>query len=214
VGFDFQAGMVMNPAKTIWNWISKRSPQKSAMPYADQSSQYADRPAVAQSSEPIEHYFETESIQGSQVRTGLEEFAFKGPGGELIRGRSSSLIIIGCSHLVSRIQQPSDRKDCTKGIAGRCYYCSIEAGELLSKGLISPFDAERLSLVCTDCARITSSGRLCCPRHYTMAVNPDGTTVYIDPEEALKQKRQQTATTIITGLAGLFAQETPKQDKD
>lgn len=99
-----------------------------------------------------------------------------------------------------------------RGIAGKCFYCDAEYQKLSQKGQISPFDAERLSLVCADCGKITLSGQLCCPKHYTAVLNPDGTTTYLSPEDTEEQNRQNTIKNILGSMAQLFGKETSEQN--
>jgi len=91
-----------------------------------------------------------------------------------------------------------------KGIAGKCRYCSLELQALLDQGEISVFDADRLSYVCTDCAKMATSGHLCCPKHYTSAADSDGNTCYLDPEQAEVDSRKNMVKRILTGIALLF----------
>lgn len=102
-----------------------------------------------------------------------------------------------------------------RGIAGKCYCCSLELQALLDRGEISVFEADRLSYVCTDCAKMTTSGRLCCPKHYTPAADPDGNVCYLDPEQAETDSRKNMVKRILTGVALPFlSDEEPPSKTD
>jgi len=135
--------------------------------------------------------------------------------GQLIRAHNKLSILLGCYHIVAQFQALDQEDRHIRGIAGKCFYCDQEVQELLQKGQITVFDAERLALVCTDCGKITNSGQLCCPKHYTAVSNPDGTTTYLSPEDAEEQNRQKTTKTILSSIELLFgqnSQEIPQEN--
>ena len=207
--------MALNFILKFWKWFFNRSPQNAATPNVQpKPTEGVDNTAASTGAEPLEQYIETESILDGPIRIGFEEGALRGPNGQLIRTRNRASILLGCHHIVCQVQAVDQQDRHIRGIAGKCFYCDLEGQELLQKGQISLFDAERLSLICTDCGKITLSGQLCCPKHYTAVVNPDGTTAYLSPEDAEEQKRQNTTKTILNSVALLFgqnSQEIPRE---
>ena len=191
----------------FWQWLLNRSSQNAAMPNVQpNTNDSVGRINIPIDTEPLETYIETGSLLGSLIKIGSEEGALRGPNGQLIRSHNKLSILLGCNHVVTQFQALDKEDRHIRGIAGRCFYCDLEGQELLQKGLITVFDSERLSLVCTDCAKITNSGQLCCPKHYTAVSNPDGTTTYLSPEDAEEQDRQKTTKTILSSIALLFGQ--------
>ena len=91
------------------------------------------------------------------------------------------------------------------------------ANELLSKGLISPLDAERYSLACSDCAKITISGKLCCPKHYIAIADETGNTIYLGPDDQTEQQqleeqraRQEIVQKILNPFMSLLSGQKPE----
>jgi len=201
---------------TFWEWVLKRSPQNAAKPNVQPNPiDSVDNINIPTGTEPFETYIETESILGGPIKIGSEEGTLRGPNGQLIRAHNKISILLGCHHSVAQFQALDQEDRHIRGIDGKCYYCDLEVQELLQKGQITVFDAERLSLVCTDCGKITNSGQLCCPRHYTAVSNPDGTKTYLSPEDAEAQNRKNTANTILSTIALLFrqnSQEIPQEN--
>jgi len=202
----------------FWGWLLQRSPQNADRPDIQQQAfdTVADVgfPAGAQ---PIEISSETESLVDSPIKLGSVDAASKGSEGQLIRAHNSLVVILGCGHAVKQSQAADDDERHIRGIAGRCPYCFAEIEELIAKGKVEimPFDAERLSLVCSDCGKITTSGFLCCPRHYKDVPNPDGTVTYLGPEDAEEQARQNTAKAILSALGSLVSEDnhnTPREN--
>jgi len=201
---------------TFWEWVLKRSPQNAAKPNVQPNAiDSVGNINIPTGTEPLETYIDTESILGGPIKIGSEEGALKGPDGQLIRAHNKISILLGCDHIVTQFQASDQDGHHVRGIAGKCSKCFQEMAELLQKGQITVFDAERLSLVCTDCGKITNSGQLCCPRHYTAVSNPDGTKTYLSPEDAEEQNRKYTANTILSTIALLFgqnSQELPQEN--
>lgn len=194
-------------ALKFWDWLLKRSPQNAAKPNVQPNPiDGIDSINASTCTEPLEQYTEIVSILGSSVKIGSEEGSLRGPNGQLIRSHNKLSIVIGCHHIVAQFQALDHEDRHIRGIAGPCFHCGSELQKLLESGKITAFDAERLSLVCTDCAKITVSGQLCCPKHYTTVSNPDGTKIYLSPEDAEEQKRQNTTKTILNSVALLFGQ--------
>lgn len=189
----------------LWHWLINRSPRNAATPDV-QSHPVGDAsgPVIPSGSEPIEIILQTESITGMQSEVGSIESFLKGPDGQLIRANRKFAILLGCEHAVTQLQAVDQQDRHIRGIAGRCFYCTSQYQEQLKKGKITPFDAERLSLVCTDCGKVTTSGLLCCPKHYTAVTNPDGTIAYLGPEELRETKMRDTFRMILSPIVSLF----------
>jgi hypothetical protein len=205
--------VVKNFTPKFWQWLYNRSPQNSAKPDVQPKPTKGGVDTVAPiTAKPLEQYIETESIIGGLIKIGFEEGASRGPDGQLFRAHNRLSLSIGCGHIAAQLQAVDQHDRHIRGIGGPCFYCVPELQKLLQKGLISPFDAERLSLVCTDCGKITESGQLCCPKHYTAVLNPDGTTTYLSPEDAQQQERQNTMKTVLGSIALLFSQDTQEQN--
>lgn len=191
----------------FWDWVLNRSPKNAAKPNVQSNPiDNVGSASIPIGAEPLETYLEIESILGGPIKIGLEEGSLKGPDGQLIRTSNRASILLGCNHIVAQFQALDQEDRHIRGIAGKCFHCDLEGQELLQKGKITVFDAERLSLVCSDCGKITESGQLCCPKHYTAVSNPDGTTTYLSPEDAEEQDRQNTTKTILSSIALLFGQ--------
>lgn len=204
----------MNFALKLWNWIFNRSPQNAAKPNtAIPLSQDPFGVASSHDDIPIETYSENQFIQDSTVKVGWEEYTFRTSEGHLIRTRNNFALRLGCGHIVRQqqaIEQPDRR---IRGIAGTCFYCRQELLKAISRGEISPFEAESLWLVCSECGKITVSGHLCCPKHYTTIINPAGTAIYLGPEDVKEQKRQQLTISFLGRILDLFLQEEPEEEK-
>lgn len=197
-----------NFASKLWTWLWNRSPQNAAQPNPTApSDQQPSGQDSASSVRPFETYIETQSIQGFFTKVGRQESGVKSPDGELLRTCDNSAVPIGCNHIVSQ-QQSVDQPDRhIRGIAGICFYCQQELLKALSRGEITPFDAERLSLVCSDCGKITVSGQLCCPKHYARLIGPDGTEVYLGPDDIKKQEQSRIVAKVLRPVLDLFLEE-------
>jgi hypothetical protein len=203
----------------LWKWAVNRSPKNAAIPDvrphpAGDTENTPQTPGV----QPIETNMESQSFIGLLARLGKQENLFRSPDGELVRASDQTWILLGCGHVAGQVQAIDEKHRHIRGIAGICARCLRENQRLLEKRQISPFDAERLSLVCTDCAKITVSGQLCCPRHYTAMTAPDGSVAYLDTEQAEEIERQDTIRRAL-GIANLlFGEDEPqvpdKQEKE
>ena len=199
-------------ASKFWGWLWNRSPRNAAQPNPTVlSDQQGYGPPSAYNSRPFETYIETQSIQGFQTRVGWHESGIKTPDGELFRTREDSALLLGCGHIV-RQQQAVDQQDRhIRGIAGICSYCFADLQKSLARGDITPFDFERLSLVCSDCGKITVSGQLCCPKHYTRLVEPNGSEVYLGPSDMKRQEQHRLVSKVLGPVLDLFLEEQPKE---
>ncbi len=193
----------------LLKWIFNRSPKNAANPQMPQNipPEMPDPNII-----PLESYAETDSIIGTSLKVGLVEKAFKS-NGQLVRTHDNLKMIIGCKHLIHQLQAEDQKEKHTLGIAGICVYCEQELQQLLKKGQISQFDAERLSYVCSDCARVTDSGELCCPRHYKAISNSDGTETYLSSEDIKEQKRQDTIQIANNTFAILFGSNNQSKEQ-
>ncbi len=185
------------------------------------------------STEPIvvDSYNEKASIAGLDIEYGRSDYTVLTPQKQLHRTRETVSLILGCGHIVDNQtdkqdadtggkepppvvlagagqQRPPVRKDSNKPcrIEGICYDCRAEKLSLYRQGLISISEADRLSLVCNHCARMTESGRLCCRRHAGRINLPDGSHKYVDGEEMENINRQQTVARILKPLGRLFGE--------
>jgi hypothetical protein len=76
-----------------------------------------------------------------------------------------------------------------------------------------PLEAERLSMVCSTCAQMTTSGHLSCPRHRVAVVGPTGTTQYVDADTAKNMARKDTVGKAVNTLAWLFGTSQEPESK-
>lgn len=196
----------MSIASKFLNWLYKRSshnaadPNPSAMPY-DQDT----NGIPSNESRPIEISIEQDVIIGLPLSFWDEDTIARGTNGELIRSHKKNSILCGCGHIASQLHAENEHnKSPKRGIAGKCPYCEKEFQKMLRKGLISEIEAERQSLVCTDCAKLTISGILCCPKHYAAIGDENGNIVYLDPDEQAKQKREDLQKQILMPFAALL----------
>jgi hypothetical protein len=203
--------MVMsNFASKLWTWIFNRSPQQASNPKPVMPPDEPINYSHCEFDNQFESYSETQSIQGFISKLGWQETGARTPDGKLFRNHDSLALPIGCGHIVMQ-QQAVDQQDRhIRGIAGICFYCQQELIKASSRGEISLFDAERLSLVCSDCGKITVSGHLCCPKHYASVKGPDGKDVYLGPNEIKKQEQSQITARVLGPLLDLFSEDQPQ----
>lgn len=161
---------------------------------------------------PIETSIETQSVIGLFHQSGHVDDAAQGPDGELVASRDNrQSILAGCGHIAQLQDSVTDQNQYPR-IAGVCAYCLAENAELVEREEISPLEAERLSLICSDCGKVTTSGLLCCPRHYTVIERPAGKIIYLDPQEAKQLKRKETLARGQEILMLLFGQDGSGRD--
>ena len=204
----------MNPFKALFQKIlTWRSPQQATrptgqMPMVDPASQ----PQDSEETFTQDTYRETESLDGGPVQIIRMEQNTIGSGGSLFRMKDNMSFLSGCLHLITQIRPEDKPTGHIRGVAGKCVYCVQEYQALFVKGEISLYDCERLSYVCSDCARMTDAGQLCCPRHATKVSLPDGTQSYLGPPEMEVENRKNSIQQILGPLAGLFGQEQEKKE--
>jgi len=200
---------VINIGLNLLNWLFNRSPQNAANPQVPQNTP----PEIPDPDiRPIESYAETDSIIGTSLKVGLVEKAFQS-NGQLVRTHDNLKMVIGCNHLIHQLQAEDQKEKHIVGVAGACVYCEQELQQLLEKGKINQFDAERSSLVCTDCAQVTKSGELCCPKHYKAVSSSDGTKTYLSSEDIKEQKREDTKQIANNTFAMLFGSNNQSKEQ-
>lgn len=195
-----------NILKTIWNALWHRSPHNATQSQVSQHPVHnwpVGGPSAAD--QVIETLVETECL--GPIELGEISQACQKADGELSQSSRKLIIVAGCNHIVTQFQPVQKQNRHIRGIAGQCEYCLTELGPLYNTGQISPYDFFRLSLVCTDCAHMTTSGYLSCPKHYTMVTQTDGTTVYLGPAEAKELRRRNTIHTVKNVLLDLFRED-------
>ena len=208
----------MNIASTVAKWLLKQSPRSSADPNPGTLPQEWNAPETPSAGvQPIEISTEEECIIGSTVSLGQQNKAAQGPADELIRAHKDVYVLCGCNHVACHVQATHKQgQQPTRGIAGKCRYCEKEYDRDVLKGRLTLFEADRRSLVCTDCARLTVSGVLSCPNHCTEVTETDGQTIYLGPEERSQLERKQTIQKILMPFTLLFSPqsqpEIPKED--
>jgi len=207
---------VMNLAQGLLGWLRKQSPLNAANPNPGTSpynpGDYNTPPGGAQ---PIEISNEEEVTLGLNMRLGQQDSVVRGPTDELLRSRKDVYALCGCGHIAYQVQaknKPGQQP--VRGIAGKCAYCEGDFQEPLAKGLITLLEAERQSLVCSECARLTTSGVLSCPKHCVAMTEDNGQTVYLGPEEQTQLDRKQTTQKILTPFIWLFSDQNQKQITD
>ena len=194
---------------TIWRWIFNRSPQNAVKPNVQSNPiEDFDLNKIPAGARPIETVLNNEYMVGSPIGIISAQSAMKGTDGQLLRIQNQPSVLLGCGHLVGQMQQADDGK---RYPIGKCYYCDLENQQLLQKGKISVFDAERLSLVCSECGKITSSGQLCCPKHYVALTDPDGTTSYLSQEQVIEEKKNSIVRSVLGSLAMLLGEDVQEQ---
>jgi len=186
--------------------LFRRSPKNAATP----NVQAAPPAASAQSNagapiEPLERNVEVRSIRGLLNDLHRLDGRYRSAEGELIsRCEAEEGIALTCGHIGTAFRPSGERDRAETWIAGQCAYCVREYQHLVEKGEIDPLQAERLSLVCNECARMTTAGHLCCPRHATKVTAEDGTIQYIDPDTAKSASRQGTIAKALSVFQYLF----------
>jgi len=191
--------------KTMWNSLWHRSPAQAGNPQVPAqpvTSWPASPPLVTD--QRIETYSETESLLGGGLSLGQIKHTHQAADGALVRSQDRLAIIVGCGHLVTQFQAIKQESRDVRGIAGPCGGCAAELQPLAASGQLSLIDYERLTLVCTESARRTVSGKLSCPRHCTPITQPNGETLYLGPEEIMDQRRRRYVSATLGRFLDLF----------
>ena len=213
----------MSISAKLFGWMVKRSVKNAAHPNppATPATVNVDDKFGGQQT-PIEFAEERDLIIGTDISLGHQDSVGYGPDGSLVRRHRNMSILCGCGHIVSQLQPVQEEgKAPLPGVMGECFYCRLELNEWVQKGLISPFEAQRQSLICSNCAKITLSGKLCCPKHYTVTIDANGNTVYLGPEDQAKQQelaeqqaRHETVQKILTPFRTLFLGSNPEGNNE
>jgi len=162
---------------------------------------------------PLERNIEVNRVVGLLNEQCHVETRYMGADGELIYCiEDHGGLVLGCGHHGTAHISVKEAT-CGRGIAGVCVYCAREYQPLVEKGEIDALQAERLSLVCNECARMTTAGHLCCPRHATKVTAEDGTIQYIDPDTAKSAARQNTIAKAVGALMCLFGEPQEQQEQ-
>lgn len=204
---------------TFWQWFTRRSAPNAAPPAVPCVPPNPTGPSGWSSSglpvQPLERNVEVHAISGLQNELSQVERRYRSADGELIRYyEDRRSLVAGCGHAVTPFEGDPEKHARHRGIAGLCAYCLCEYQGLVDKGQMDPLEAERLSIVCTDCAQMSTSGHLCCPRHRKAMVMPDGTTQYVDPDAAKSMARQNTMAKAWHAVTWLLAEpENPQEQK-
>ena len=209
----------MNIASKLFGWLIKGSAKNATnpTPTATPATPNFSGEFPGQSP-PIELAVEQDLIMGTNLSLGRQDSVAEGPNGELIRSHKNVSILCGCGHIVSQLQPTQEQgKAPVRGIAGECFYCDIEFNELMSKRLITAFDVERRSSVCSDCAKITVSGKLCCPKHYIAITDANGGIMYLGLDDQIKQQqlaeeqaRNDVIQKVFVSFTSLFSEQKPE----
>ena len=203
-----------NPASKFWDWFMNRSPRDAAVPDVQPGSSAWPHPSSGDSAiQPIERHVEMRSFAGLLNTPYRVETLGRSVDDELVRCHHDGAdMILGCGHKVSGFQDKDKKPQDDRTIAGLCAYCVREYQPQVQKGEMDPLHAERLSLVCSECAKVSTSGYLCCPRHCKPTAGSDGTTHYVDSETALKMARQDVVGKAFRAVMWLFGQ--PEESRD
>lgn len=204
----------------LWHWLTGRSPGKTAAttvpPIQPPPPGPPGWPSHSVPLQPREHSIEIASMGGLLNDLRYEESRYRGPDGEIIhRCHGRRHILAGCRHPIKMDQGDADSKhDHCRQFGGLCVYCVREYQPFVETGQLDPLEAERLSMVCSDCARMTTSGHLSCPRHRAAVVGPDGTTQYVDKEAAKNMTRKDTVGKAVNTFFWLFGTSQQPESKE
>lgn len=192
---------------TLWRWLTGRPSAKTATstvpPIQPPAPGPSGWPGTGISLQPLERSIETASIEGLHIELRYEESRYRGPDGEIIRYcRDGTKGAYGCGHTGELLKA-----------AGLCVYCVREYQCLVEGGQMHPLEAERLSMVCSDCAQMTTSGHLSCPKHRIAVVGPTGTTQYVDADTAKHMARKDTVGKAVNTFVQLFGTSQQPESK-
>lgn len=193
--------------------LFRRSPKNAATPNVQPGPPAASaQPGTGSSVRPLERNVEVSSIAGLLNELRRVDSRYLGDNGEIISClEDHSQFVLGCGHH-GTAQASAEEGPHSRAIAGLCAYCVRDYQPLVEKGEIDALQAERLSLICNECARMTTSGHLCCPRHSTKVTAEDGSTQYIDPDTAKSASRQSTIVKALSVFQYLFGEPQEQQE--
>ena len=199
----------------FWDWLFKRSPKNAAIPNVC-SQPVGDTGFTNQSTgaECVETNIETQHILGLLLNMANVDSVYRNANGGLVRKNDDeTVVMLGCGHLGTTRRKGRSKDDKIKRIAGRCWRCHADLQKKLSSRRGATFDLQELilaelkTLVCEDCAKITTSGHIACADHRAEVPAPDGTPTYVDVEQAKEVRRQDTVRTAVGIVNYLFGEE-------
>jgi len=209
----------MNIIASIWKRLfGRRSQQPPAQtPPNTAYGVPAGRGQQPSSPRPIDVCSDEDIVLGLDIRLGNYESVAMGPDGEYHRAKQNISVLCGCGHIIrsTPAQESSESKNQqpNRKLEGECYYCSQEYAVLVLRGKLSPAEAQRLSLVCSDCARVTVSGRLACRKHTEAITDDTGQTVFLGPDDQIQYQRQKTMHRFTGILAFFVTDESTPENK-
>ena len=200
----------MSIADKFFNWLTKSSVKNAANPKP--APHIPDSSAAQGPMRPLEYNTREEIIIGSTINISTQDVLLKGPNGELVRSHKNLSVLCGCGHLISQLQPETEKgKSPKRGLSGKCLYCEDQFQEMVLKGKMTPMEAERRALVCSECARVTLSGVLCCPKHYISVADGSGQIVYLGPEEQEQRKREEIIGKIFSPFISVLTDQDNRQ---
>lgn len=201
----------------LWDWLIKRSPKDASRPDV-QTSPSDDMVDSAQPyrGQRIETNIEAQRILGLLLRMAVTDSVCRTPDGELLRMHNDeTVVLLGCGHLGTPRKRAGQKNDKIKQIAGQCRHCAADLQQEFvndtQTDLLGLLHKELKTLICEDCARITTSGHLACSDHSTEAVGPDGQKRFLGPEEAKEQERKDITEAILGPVCYLLCQNGQKK---
>ncbi len=181
-------------------------------------AQFAEPEAFSPPIRPIDLCSEEDVILGLDIQLGCYESVAMGPDGEYRRIKRNVNILCGCGHIIryASAQNPaeSESQKPDRRIEGPCFYCSQEYAFLVISGQLTPAKAQRLSLVCSDCARVTISGKLACRKHTIAITDKNGQVVHLGPDDQVAYQRQMKVQNILGVLSSLFTEDDTDHPKN
>lgn len=205
--------------KRVWDFLMGRSYNPTAGPTPPNPAYGAPSGSGQQSptARPIDVCSEEDIVLGLDLRLGTHESVYMGPDGEYRRAKRHISVLCGCGHIIrsTPAQESSESKNQqpNRKLEGECCYCSQEYDVLVLSGKLSPAEAQRLSLVCSDCARITVSGKLACRKHTEAITDQTGQTIFLGPDDQVEYQRQKTLHRFTGILAFFVTEERDPEDK-
>lgn len=202
----------MSFAPKFFDWLNKGSARKAADPNPKPADHVPDDSNFQGQVAPFEFNTHEDIIIGSSINLGRKNIRLQGPNGEFYFNHKSFSVLCGCGHLVSQLQPETvPGMSPKRGICGKCLYCEAKFEDMVSKKLMIREEADRRSLVCSECARMTVSGVLCCPKHCTAVTDDNGQIIYLGPEEQEQQKRKEVISKVFSPFISLLTESSNPQ---
>ena len=166
---------------------------------------------------PVDVCHEETVIPGLDYNTGTFQSVSIGPDGEYRRVTRHVNIMCGCGRIIyhnpAQTQPTKEKHKLGLKLEGICFYCIQDHDPLVLSGVMSPAEAKRLSLVCSDCARVTVSGKLACRKHTEAITDETGQTIFLGPDDQIQYQRQKTLHRFTGILAFLITEESTPEHK-